>query len=371
MLRTLAIENYRSLRHVVVGLAALTVVTGANGSGKSNLYRALRLLSEIVRDGALSSLAGEGGLRSALHAGERSGRDPVALRLGFAADELSYAIDLGLPQPGVSPFPLDPEVKTEVVWSGPVLRPATTAADRRSLRVRIRDADGLLGIAPWSVRATESMLATLADPEAAPELFALRERARGWRFYDALRTDPRAPARRPGPATFTPVLSSDGGTLPGALATLLRIGNAPALQSVIGAAFDGAEAVVAEDERGIAHVGLHVPGVRRAFDAAELSDGTLRFLLLATALLSPRPPGLLVLNEPEASLHPRLLPSLAALIEIAAQQTQVVVVSHAEPLVRALRESASIIELERVGATTSVRGALPLEGPHWVWPKRV
>lgn len=60
-------------------------------------------------------------------------------------------------------------------------------------------------------------------------------------LYDALRTDPDAPARRPGPATFTPVLSGDGGTLPGALATLLRVGNSEALQSAVGEAFDGAQ----------------------------------------------------------------------------------------------------------------------------------
>ena len=294
MLRTLAVENYRSLQHLVIELAPLTVVTGANGSGKSNLYRALRLLSEIVRAGALSSLAAEGGLRSALHVGDRDRGAPVALRLGFAADELSYAIDLGLPQPGVSPFPLDPEVKSEAVWSGEILRPSTIAADRRSLRVRVRSEAGDLQIAPWSVTATESMLATLADPDTAPELYALRERARSWRFYDSLRTDPDAPARRPGPATFTPALSGDGGTLPGALATLLRIGNAEALQRAVGDAFDGAQVEIDEDDRGIARVAMRHPGVRRSFEAAELSDGTLRFLLLATALLAPRPPGRVV-----------------------------------------------------------------------------
>ena len=67
--------------------------------------------------------------------------------------------------------------------------------------------------------------------------------------------------------------------------------------------------------------------------AAELSDGTLRYLLLIAALLSPRPPDLMILNEPETSLHPDLLPPLARLIAQAAQRTQIIVVSHAEPLV--------------------------------------
>ena len=45
-------------------------------------------------------------------------------------------------------------------------------------------------------------------------------------------------------------------------------------------------------------------GLLRLLRAAELSDGTLRYLLLVAALLTPRPPPLLVLNEPETSLHP-------------------------------------------------------------------
>src|SRR3954462_12564836 len=52
MLTTLAVENYRSLRDLVLPLSGLTVVTGPNGSGKSSLYRALRLLADASRNGA-------------------------------------------------------------------------------------------------------------------------------------------------------------------------------------------------------------------------------------------------------------------------------------------------------------------------------
>ena len=57
-------------------------------------------------------------------------------------------------------------------------------------------------------------------------------------------------------------------------------------------------------------------GLLRPLKAAELSDGTLRYLLWVAALLTPRPPGLLVLNEPETSLHPDLLPALGRLIAL-------------------------------------------------------
>lgn len=366
MIRTVAIEGYRSLQDVVTDLDRLTVVTGANGTGKTSVYRALRLLADLVRDGALSTLAAEGGMRSALFAGNRS-EGPVAMRLGFAGDDLSYAIDLGLPQTG--PFMLDPEIKTEAVWAGEVLRPATLLADRVGPRVRTRGADGAWQVAPWRLAAHESLMSALADPAEAPELYAIREQARRWRFYDHLRTDVRAGARRPAVATFTPVLAPDGADLAAALHTIDRVGMSGALHDAVGTAFDGADLLLTEHDTEC-RVALQQPGLRRPLGAQELSDGTLRFLLLCAALLSPRPPELLVLNEPEASLHPSLIPALAALVADAAERSQVVVVTHSPDLVRGLREDALLLELEGSGGATSIAGRLPLERPHWVWPKR-
>src|SRR3954452_25558814 len=93
-------------------------------------------------------------------------------------------------------------------------------------------------------------------------------------------------------------------------------------------------------------------GLRGRLAAAELSDGTLRFLLLAVALLSPRPPTLLVLNEPETSLHPELLPALAQLIARASNATQLFVVTHARALIDQIQHAAredvlALIELTR------------------------
>ena len=55
VIATLAVENYRSLRRLIVPLAQLTVVTGANGTGKSSLYRTLRLLADAARNGAVAA----------------------------------------------------------------------------------------------------------------------------------------------------------------------------------------------------------------------------------------------------------------------------------------------------------------------------
>ena len=69
MITKLAIAGYRSLRDVRLSLGPLNVVTGANGSGKSSLYRAVRLLADIAQGRIIQSLAGEGGLHSTLWAG--------------------------------------------------------------------------------------------------------------------------------------------------------------------------------------------------------------------------------------------------------------------------------------------------------------
>ena len=101
-----------------------------------------------------------------------------------------------------------------------------------------------------------------------------------------------------------------------------------------------------------------------------MSDGTLRYLLLMAALLTPRPPSLMVLNEPETSLHADLLPALARLIIRASQRSQVWVVSHAPRLVAALEEDADCnsIHLEKTLGQTGVVGQGMLDEPAWYWP---
>ena len=66
---TIAIQGYRSLRELVLPLGQLTVITGANGSGKSSVYRSLRLLADAAQNAVIASLAREGGLSSTFWAG--------------------------------------------------------------------------------------------------------------------------------------------------------------------------------------------------------------------------------------------------------------------------------------------------------------
>ncbi|QYH35160.1 AAA family ATPase [Salinibacterium sp. M195] len=386
MITTLAIEGFRSLRHVVLPLAGLTVISGANGVGKSSVYRSLRLLAEVAQSGAIAALAREGGLQSLLWAGPEAGasaarrsghpaegtvrRDVVALKLGYASSDFGYAVDFGLPADQGTMFARDPEIKAEAVFSGSVLRPATSLTERRNGAVRVRAASGEWVSHDYRLRPTESMVAAFADPTSTPELLTVRENLGSWRFYDHFRTDPHAPVRQPQLGTRAPVLSHSGTNLAAALQTIREFGDAALLDRTIARAFDGASVKVQSND-GLFSVVMVQPGLLRPLDTHELSDGTLRFLLLVAALLSPNPPALLVLNEPETSLHPKLLAPLAELIDAAAQETQIVVVSHASALVNELDGAgASRIRLVKVDGETAVEGQGMLDEPAWSWPKR-
>jgi predicted ATPase len=300
----------------------------------------------------------------------------VSLRLGFAGDDFGYAIDLGLPahDPSASPpsaFVHDPEIKRECVWSGPVLRPAALLVDRRGPLVRTRGEDGEWAILTRQLASFDSTMTHCADPRNTPETLMLRERIRGWRFYDQFRADPDAPARLPHVGTHTPVLGHDGADLAAALQTIREIGDPGALDASIEDAFPGARVSVTTAS-GWFEVEMRQHGLLRPLRATELSEGTLRYLLWIAALLTPRPPELLVLNEVEASLHPDLLPPLARLIARAAERSQLVVVSHAARLIDALREQPGChaITLEKSLGETRVTGLRELDRPPWHWPGR-
>lgn len=87
---------------------------------------------------------------------------------------------------------------------------------------------------------------------------------------------------------------------------------------------------------------MQLSGIQRELEAREFSDGTLRYLCLAAALLSPRPPALLALNEPETSLHPDLIEPLAELIIEAGTSSQVWVTTHSEPLVQHIAKLSGV-----------------------------
>lgn len=351
-LTSIHVRNFRSLRDVHVRLGPLNVVTGANGSGKSNLYRALWLISNIAEGSFARSICREGGMLSALWAGPKSqANKPVRMTFGFQTEDFGFELSCGYPPPDASPFWCDPEIKEESVWFGTVKKPSTLLMTRKGGMTRVRDVDGHMVDYPLTLDPNESVLSQVREPHRYPELAILREEIRQWRFYHQFRTDEDSPLRIARAAVTTPILSQDGSDLAAALQTILLSENEELLTDTIRVAFPGRKLrVLSNDEvpgsntpRAIElRVAMWTFGCDRSLEARELSDGTLKYLCLAAALLSPRPPGLIALNEPESSLHPGLLRPLASLIVNASNRSQVWVCTHSNELVDAIQEQSDI-----------------------------
>ncbi len=208
--------------------------------------------------------------------------------------------------------------------------------------------------------ASETVLGRLEDPSRYPDLDLVRRTLLQWRFYHDLRTDPDSPMRRPCTAIATANLASDGSNLAAVFATLTHIrGDTTDLDAAVQRAFPGARLIVDRPEGRTANFGMQLPEFpQRIFSADELSDGTLRFLALAGALLAYRLPPFIALNEPEASLHPDLMAPLAELVVQASARSQVWLVTHSTAL-------ADAIAASRAGKVRTVEkrdGATWIEG---------
>lgn len=387
MIERIAVEGYRSIRSLVLGLDRLNVVTGPNGCGKSNLYRAIRFLSYAASGDLFRSLALEGGFGSALWAGPetisnevRSGevalhgtlrKKPISLKLGVSTDELSYCIDLGLPQPGSSIFSFDPEIKREFIWEGSRLETKQLRIDRKNTILNARDEKGKWKELDLQLPTNLSMLSEYADPYNAPEIILMKNIVRRWRFYDSFRVDSESPARKVSIQTFTPALSNDGQDLAAALGTILEIGDREGVYQAVDDAFPGTTFNIISTEMGFELV-LNQPGLLREISGREISDGMLRYFLLLAALNSPRPAELLVLNEPESSLHPDLIPPLANMILRSSERSQIIVVTHSHKLVDALSQTgeANMVQLEKSFGETRIVNQNLLDHYSWKWPRR-
>jgi predicted ATPase len=357
----LAVQGYRSVRDLTMELGPVTVILGENGTGKSNLYHAVKLLQHAAMGRLSRALADEGGMPSVLWAGARD-RGAVRLVIEAKVDDWTYHLALGLPQAQGGAFPtkflLDPEVKEErLELPVPKRKRPLLLLERGRASVTLRDEQGAADTFPFQLAMGESVLSQLSDPRRYPELYTLREIFLRWRFVHQFRTDPEAPARQPAVPVRTWRLAEDARDLPCALQTVVENGQDQLLDELVEQAFPGCRLYV-EDIGGRLALAWSSPGLRRPLSGQELSDGTLRYLCLAAALLSPQPPPLLALNEPESSLHPSVLPALARLCAYAAKRSQLWVTTHSAELARELEAQMplTLVHLVKEGGATELAG---------------
>jgi predicted ATPase len=348
-LRSMSAQQYRSLRSIRMDLSDVNLFIGENGVGKSNLYRALQLVQAAVRGRLAHEISGEGGMFSALWSGERRNHESARIRFDVELMDMEraatfrYWIEAGMrPPPPAAGFPLEPQVKAEELLIETGRRPVTMMK-RDGPGIFVRDENGRMQTHREQALTSETAIALLGDAGYYPEVGTFRRAVDAWRFYHGFRTDRGSPLRAPCLAVTAPMLDEDGANIAAVFATLVHTReDTVELDRVIAAALGGARLVVPEPQE-MADFGLTLPEFpKRVFQPRELSDGQIRFLGLAAALMSYRLPPLIALNEPEASLHPDMLAPLAEMIAQAARTSQVWIVTHSEVLAAAVRERCGV-----------------------------
>jgi predicted ATPase len=373
-LSAVTIKGYRSVRSLHLPIETCAVFVGPNGVGKTNLYKALGLLHRAADGTITRAIAEEGGVESVLWAGPRQRGRPVRLMLKAHFDQMesgveaglphSYEVEIGLRQPAEAAFGIEPLIKEErlVIRHG---QRDVVMMERKRAFVALRNEAGSRESHRDAVLASETALACFRDGARYPELEAVRRELLDWRLYHDFRTDPGSPIRRPCHAITTPTLSADGRDLAAVLATLFVIReDTTDLAAAIDDAFPGAR-LAAFDEGSWCRFEMRFPDMPRPFGMHELSDGTLKYLCLLGALMGYRLPSLIALNEPEASLHPSLLPPLARLIARAAVKTRIWIVTHSDALADAIREETGkpARRVVKIAGATSIEG-LKLTGEY-------
>lgn len=329
LLTRIEIDGYRPFRGFVAEPGDLTVIIGANATGKSSLFDFLRFVSRAVQDPLPPEIDERSAGRMIFHAG--------------APERITFSLTLDLGQR----FPL----RYEAEILGPVGAPkvsreclATTRPlqegekkpfiflDFTAGRGVVRDQREKKLVRPeWTVKPNELALRRALDPTLVT-LSHVQGLLAGWRFYSGFDVSTGATVRRPVPTEPEPQLDEHGGNLSAVLMWLNREHQAlwEELESHLRSAVPGFQSLNVKPRGGPGTViGVwREAGVDSEITLADLSDGTLRLLCWAVLCLAPNLPPLLCVDEPELGLHPRVLPVLAGLFRLASARTQVLIATH-------------------------------------------
>jgi len=353
-LTEIRVEGYRSLVDVTLPLRDLMVMIGPNGSGKTALLEVLVLLRCAAQEQLAEQLEAFGGSQAVL---SQTIHRPDRLKLDLSVDVessrssalMDYRFQLA---PRGTGYAL-PFERLEWQWDPSADRPFRYI-DAHYERVFYSDPETSRMVQPtWEHNALELALAQVPRMYAEPD--TLRRLLASIRFYSFLDVTQRAvvrlpqaltPARRPGP---------NGENLYSALYNLRATdpNTYSRIEEILHIGFPGFQhlefPVVGTGQVTLA---WYQVGISGPFYASQLSEGTLRFLWLITILLSPDTPALILLDEPEVSMHPELLKLLAGVLQDAALRGQVLVATHSPDLIRWLEPGEVLVaEKDEAGAT--------------------
>ena len=369
-----------------IPLTGLNVLIGPNGSGKSNLIEGIELL-HATPTGFASVIREGGGVREWLCKGDdASGIGTIEAhvenyRFAYGSAVSGLLGGMGPDEPPTLRYNLSfvelghrVEITNEIVDDGSSNK--DDAADVRFFYrfqegrpiVKARTANSGYDLSRFDLRANreldrkdikpdESILMQLKDSFAYPELTELGRQFgqiatfREWTFGRY------AEVRKPQPTDLAAdVLASDSSNLGMLLNQLEHLGAQAEFRRYLSHFLPRFERFSTRVEGGTIQFYLHESGLKQPIPATRLSDGTIRFMAILAQLLSPTPPPLICMEEPELGLHPDAIALLASLLQEASTRTQLIVTTHSDALVSALTEVAdSVLVCEYRGGTVLKR----------------
>lgn len=332
----------------------MNVLIGPNGSGKSNLLSGIGLLQQAGSGNLAAAIAGQGGIETILWRNEPLGGISWKLELSshFQGEAVTsaasqpienLAYELLLSPSNVVGF----EIAREILCAYPDPEKANslTFLDRNYRQaILIGSERERLEVPPDGFEPTQTILGRAHEAAALREVCFLYERFASWGVYQNLDVHWDSPVRRAAANGNEIRLTAQGHNLLPLLHTLyssaeFQSGVNNAIQAAFGNDFERLEFTRLED--GQLRAQLRWKSLSHLQDVSDLSDGTLRFLMLLAILLNPGRGDLVAIDEPEVSLDPSMLPIIAELAFEASRTSQVIVSTHSPEFLSALIEQGA------------------------------
>jgi predicted ATPase len=332
-LSELRVSGYRVLNQLEAELEPLTVIIGANGSGKSSLFDLLSFISFAAVNPLPPEIDPRSVGKALFHLG-----GPHSIVLGLqvlrgTARPLRYAVEIN--GPIGNPRVAEEQLASFYISSDEEWWYAFNFLDFKEGKGQVRSVSHLSrnfpSPQPWKLPPNELALRRALDPTLVT-LNQFREYVASWKFYTGFDVRSSAAIRRPVFTEPDPILKEDGSNLSAVLFHLMTEHQEAwsELETHLRSAIPAFQSLNVKSRGGPGTVMAvwREEAVKGELTLADLSDGTLKFLCWATLCLSPRKPPLICIDEPEFGLHPRVLPVLAGLLRQASSETQLIVSTH-------------------------------------------
>ena len=355
----LKVQGFRSLADIEWNPGDLNLLIGPNASGKSNILRVLDMFSQSAEGRLGDYVQREGGMLPLIWDGRADSiaiqvkTSPIDGQRNAVRDSLTYKLTLAHLR-GTSTYRIQNELLGNFyrVEAGEMPEPFKLLQREQMRAVVFDEHERRLEAPEESFAENETLLSVSAGPFTTNKtIHDYRRRIAGWNVYQDLHTNTEAPIRQAAVARPDRRVEQHGQNLVTVLHTLYS-GDRDferEVDSAMTAAFGGEfEKLVfppAADQR--IQLRVRWKSLRREQSAADLSDGTLRFLFLLAVLASPDPPSLIAVDEPEIGLHPAMLSIVAEYARQASARTQVILATHSPSLLDAFSR-------ERLPTTTVV-----------------